>query len=225
MAKMKDELATTGKLLAAVAAVGNPIAGLSGAAFFEVLSHHSAKKTTAFLQEIESRLNALEATGILEVNQLVEKEGFLGLLLTACAVAQRTQRIEKIQRIRNAVLFCSVHPPNPDEVDSFFHLIDQLTEEHFVILTVLRDHTDAFSESQNFADLYSVFRKYCTGLSFDSFAHYLSDLKYRRLVRLSPTIEDEDGLETVDLISTSQGKRGAMILISAVAHQLLDFTK
>jgi hypothetical protein len=137
---MKEELISSGRLIAAVAALSSPVAGLAGVAFFEALSYFSAKKAADFLNDMEVRLIALEATGVVEINQLVKKESFLDVLLTACVVSQRTHRKEKIQRIKNAVLFCAVHQAKPEEIDSFFHLFDQLTEEHFIVLQVLSDH-------------------------------------------------------------------------------------
>ncbi len=222
---MKEELITTGKLVTAVTALSNPIAGLMEAAFFEVLAFHSAKKTTELLNAIEARLRDLEATGVLEVNALVRKEGFLELLLTACAVAQRTQRKEKIARIRNAVVNCSRHLTPLGEVDSFFHLVDQLTEEHFVILQVLSDHITEFSSIKSFSEAFTILSPFCPGLSSDTFGHYLYDLKYRRLVRLSPTIDDEDGLEASTYFTSESRVKGEIIIISEIARQLLRLTK
>ena len=223
--QMKDEMITGGKLVAAVATLSNPVTGLAGAAFFEVLSHYSAKKVASMLNDIEARLRALEATGVLEVNNLVKKEGFLNLLLTACMVAQRTQRKEKISRIKNAVIFCSQHPPTPEEVDSFFHLVDQLTEEHFLVLRVLSDHLAEFSGIESFSEAFAVFSRFCAHLSSDAFGHYLYDLKYRRLVRLSPTIEDDEGLAASTMFSASGGIKGETIIISEIAKQLLLLTQ
>ena len=69
-----------------------------------------------------------------------------------------------------------------------------------------------------------MFQEYCPHLSFDTFAHYLSDLKYRRLIRLSPKIEDDDGLASSSFFLREEDNRGEMIIISEIADQLLKIT-
>lgn len=221
-----DRLITGGKVLSAAAALGSPVSALVGAAFFESLSHYSAKKTVALLNDVEVRLRALEATGVLSVNELTEHESFLELLLTACRVAQHTARKEKIERVKCAVLQFTVRRISAPETDSFFHLFDQLTEEHFVVLSALAEHLDAFAPARCMRDLYAIFSRYCTQLSEDAFGHYLSDLKYRRLIRVSSMVEDEEGMVRPQIIlAESATDSRATIIISDIALQLLDFTR
>lgn len=221
---MNNKLSAVGKSLATIASLPNPIAGAVGSILLEAASLHYAKKNETLFDEILFRLRALESSGILAVNELLVKEDFLTLLLTAATVAQRTHRKEKILRIRNAVVSFAVRPPQSAESDRFFHLVDQLTEEHFLILQILSDHLAEFAGVDNFPGLYEVFSRYYSHLSLDAFGHYLFDLKSRRLIRISATIEDDEGLTVSTLLSTGGGEKGELIILSEIAKELLDFT-
>jgi hypothetical protein len=222
-----DRLITGGKVVSAAAAIGSPVLGLVGAAFFESLAHYSAKKTADLLNDIEKRLRALEATGILSVNELARNESFLELLLTACRVAQHTARKEKIERVKNAVTNCARCLPEPSQIDSFFHLFDQLTENHFLILQVLIEHLEEFAAVRSIKDAHCVFLRFCSQLTEDAFGHYFSDLRYRRLIRVSEIIADNDGLkESPPSLGLSYEEKSApVIIISDIARQLVDYTK
>jgi hypothetical protein len=144
----------------------------------------------------------------------VKKESFLGLLLTACTVAQHTQRKEKIARIRNATVYCAQYSPRPEQVDSFFHL-----------LQFLSDNLTEFSSMDKFSQVFALFNKSHPGLSSDAFGHYFYDLKFRRLIRISPVIEDDEGLTASVIMSTGEVQGGEVVIISAVARQLLAITQ
>jgi hypothetical protein len=219
------ELSAGAKILASVAGlVTVPAYSVAGSALLEALAGYSARKNAAMLDHLLLRLKALEDTGILEINELARRESFLSLLLTACSVAQRTQRKEKIQRLQNLIIFGATHNPNVEETDSFLHLLDQLSEEHFVVLQTLSEHLPAFTTVNTFSELYGAFCEFYPYLAQDAFGHYLYDLKYRRLIRLSPTIEDEEGLTASTVITRSKGET-AIVIISDVAKQLLEVTK
>ncbi len=222
---MKEEIQTAGKLVSAFTSISNPTAGLVGSACNEALSYFMAKKTNKFLEEIDKRLTALESTGILELNELVKKERFLELLITACHVAHHTQRKEKIARIKNAVISCAINDFPENKVDSIFHLFDQLSEEHFIILEFLSTHSDKLREVSNITNLYGIFNEYNSVLSKDAFGHYLYDLKYRRLVRLSDTVSDEEGLKQISHYVSSEIENGETIIVSEVAKELLKITE
>lgn len=225
-----NELIATGKVLAAVAAAVNPAAALAvglGAAGLEYVSYLSAKKQEEILRDILLRLRSLEETGILELKPLLENESFTSLLVTAAKVATHTQRKEKLIRLKNAVVNCAISRsgPSPAQVDSFFHLFDQLTEEHFVILTVIAAHEAEFRSAKDFKQVYKIFMAHCSELAEDAFGHYLYDLKYRRILRISSDISDEDGLAVTPTLGLSGKIAGPSIVVTSVGLDLLRITE
>lgn len=204
--------------------VDHPAVGASATALLDVLAGRAAFKSGELLQSIEHRLITLEATGILEVNELARREGFLDLLLTACAVGQRTSRKEKLLRVRNAVVNCLRHRYEAPQIDSAMHLIEHLTEEHFVVLAILAEHKSEFSSVTKLSELYGIFQQYCSAISFDAFGYYLYELKYRRLIRLSEQVEDEEGLNVTTLFALQKDKGGETIIITEIARDVLSLT-
>ena len=225
-ATMGDNLLTTAKALVLGASLTNPAAAVAAGVTLELLSAHYSNKMRALLDAIVARLVVLENTGSrIDLNLLFQTDDFRDLLLVAFAVAERTRRKEKLDRIKNATAYCAYHRVNPHESDSFLHLLDQLTEEHFVILTLLADNTDAFKKVETISETYAIFHNLYPNLSLDVFGHYLYDLKYRRLVRLSHLILDDEGLMHADMMSAMEPTEGPMIVVTEVAKQLLHVTK
>ena len=217
---------TAGKLTAALASMVNPAVAVPAGAFFEILSYRSAKKTEDFLNDVEHRLFQLEKTGILVVNELSNEEGFIELLLNACRVLHHTQRKEKVARIKNAVIALSLESlAKSAEIDSFFHLFDQLTEQHFVILQYIEDFQRAFDSMHSFSDIFKHFSENIGTMDEDAFGHYLYDLKYRRLIRLSEKIRDNKGLAPGNNITFASQSDGAIVIVSEIAKQLIKYTK
>ena len=191
-----DKLVQTGKLVSALASMTNPITGLVGSFLFESLAFHSAQKTNELILDLEARLEALEKTGVLEINKLKQDESFLSFLLTACRIAQHTSRNEKINRIKNAVINHGIEHFDDNGSSSVLHLIDQLSEDHFILLSFIRDHIDELNEVDDYNAFYELFTSQCLNMSRDVFGHYVSELKSRRLVRISDELSDDQGLKS-----------------------------
>jgi len=218
-----DKLIQTGKLVSLLASTTNPVIAIAGSFLFDSLAFHSTQKTNALILDLENRLEALEETGILEIEELKQDQSFFSFLLTACRIAQHTSRNEKIERIKNAVITHSINRFDDVKGSSILHLIDQLSEEHFIILTFIRDNINDLNKIKNYNEFYELFVSQNEFVSKDVFGHYFYDLKSRHLVRISAEISDNDGLKKVfDVLYNSED--GVLFVLSEVALELLKIT-
>lgn len=221
---MGEKLIASGKIAAAAAGINNPLLGLAGTALFEALSFRSAQKVEQLLRGLEADLSAQEAGGRLKIDDLIANRDFIDAVLVGCAIARYTSREEKIQRIRRALNFCALRAPAPEQVDSFLHLLDQLSEDCFAVLQVIASNAGELKKAKNLQDVHATLVARGLSLSFDAFAHYWYELKSRRLILVSEQIADEDGILSTGFLALEKGKDGEAVIVTPVARQLLDVT-
>jgi hypothetical protein len=98
------------------------------------------QRINQLLMDIAFKLEELEIRGKLEIDELLNNEGFISTLLHAIQIAIRTHQKEKLEALKNAVLNSALKTaPEDDYKTLFLSFIDNFTIAHVKILKFFYD--------------------------------------------------------------------------------------
>lgn len=222
-----SQLLTAGKIISSATTIFNPVLGVAATGFFTLVDHNITSKNTVFLNDVYTRLEQLESTGVLELNQLVQRESFLSILLTSSQVAQRTADKEKLRILRNIILNGALQNPNEEQCSRLQSLVQTLNVGHVRILKFFYETEDDFTDCKTVNQLFDKFDAASNGYNLDVFAYYLEELKSKRLVRVSLNIEDEQGVlhKNQRVVAPDKEAAGKMVVLSSVALEFIEHIK
>ena len=177
------------------------------------------RRQQKFLEEIAVRLNALEATGILQVNDLCSNEGFLSILVQAARVATHNHRKEKLRLLQDAIISAAIsHGSGSDSQQMFVRYIDELTPEHVILLSFLNESRSS-DWVRHVQDYEALHLKAVEGMGFNHgkplFALWCEDLKVRWLIRISDQVNEFPGIHSPNsMVLMATGNPDPRVLVT-----------
>ena len=217
-----------GDVAYAIARAGISSIPLAGAAATELLqlllSPPLEKRRDEWMKTVGQALLDLENSRGVKLEDLQTNEAFVSVVMQASQAAVRNHQEEKVRALRNAVINSTV--ATEIETDLYLQLIryvDELRPSHLVLLKFLSDHEAQYASTNSYEQLYQHFvAQNLLKADREEFKLLCTDLIARFLLRISPDVEDFDGIFTSDAIITgSPKKEGPMLRITSIGKQLL----
>src|SRR4051794_13293622 len=134
--KLPDKVQQVAK--AAVAAI--PLVGGSAAELLDLVITPAVQKHQAiWLNELADVVDTLRDRGV-DVAALADDEGFATAVLHASRIALGTHLEGKIRRLKSCLVTMALAPERDDFIAMrFIGFVDELSDEHFVVITYARD--------------------------------------------------------------------------------------
>jgi hypothetical protein len=145
----ESKLSVAGRLatLASVSLVpfvGGPI----GVFVSEAYAQHSSKKLQDFFEQVITRVADLEKVATPEgIESLLSEPEFRSILFEAAKISERTLHDHKIELLKNAVVNSRKSDQGKDKQRMFLRYVDELTESHLLLLTLLDNPRGFYAEN------------------------------------------------------------------------------
>jgi len=118
-----------------------PFGGTAAVELFnKIVSPPLERRRDQWRERVGERLNALEASGVIDTDALQHDEAFVTVMMHASQAALRNHDEEKLQALRNAVLNAAMPAPIDESVQQMFvNYVDEFTVWHIRLLHLFHD--------------------------------------------------------------------------------------
>ena len=125
--KCLDVLEITGKTALSIIPIGG---ALATAIYDTVKGNVLQKRQGKWKTLIENRLSKLETT----LENIGENETFATMLIKSTELAMKTEKVEKLEYLANALLYTVEHSIDEDKLIMFMSYVEKYTVSHIKIL-------------------------------------------------------------------------------------------
>ncbi len=216
----RPEAKDLARQLGKAAVAGVPVAGGPGAELYDLVVPSSFnRRRDGWYEHLADVVNELTKRGV-NIEDLVDDEEFVTAMIQASRIALGTHIEQKLELLKNAVVNMALPERPPDFLAArYLSWVDELSPEHFVVLTYAADPEAWFAgKDQTFPDIYmgapiSIFRQAGVGVDGDVLDVVLRDLGDRALANTG----------SLGTTMTGQGARQAWA--TDLGRQLIDFVR
>jgi hypothetical protein len=184
------------------------------------------RRRDAWMKEVGQALQELEKNRGVKLEGLQANEAFVTVVLQATQTALRNHQREKIEALRNAVINSAVGINIEEDLQlQFIRYVEELTPSHFTLLNFLADNEEHLLSVKTYEELYQQFvSQNLQGASREEFKLLCADLSGRVLLRISPDVEDFEGIfESTVIVNDVPRSKGPMLMVTGIGRQLLAF--
>jgi len=153
------------------------------------------KRFERWMNTVAAKLDELRRLDLVKWEDLEGDERFVTVLIQCTQAAMRQHQKEKLDLLLNAVSNSAQKSRVEEDMESIFiRHIDELTVEHFVLLTFLFEREKDLSEIKSYEDLLKIFSiNRGVQIGNEEFRLFCGDLDSRFLVRFSHLMKEFKG--------------------------------
>jgi len=178
------------------------------------------------MQEVAAAIKRLEKWRGITVEELSRDEVFVSVVLQATSVALRNHHEEKIRALANGILHAGSGTHLAIDLQlAFVRFVDELSPSHMVLLQAVQERQKEIAPLTSYENLYQLLSPGIPGImTRDIFRMICLDLQVRGLIRISPDIEEFEGIYEASALLAEQTKDDLpRVIISEVGQQFLAF--
>jgi hypothetical protein len=206
--------------LSAIPYVGGPTVELFAALVHPPLQ----KRLEQWREDIAAAIRRLQKSSV-EIDALLQDEGFSTMVIQATVVVLRNHHQEKREALRNAIVNAALSTQGATDLHlAFVRFVDELSPAHVRLLKAIKYREGEIAPLKSYPEIYHLIKDALGQSTTDLFKMYCLELEARGLIRISPDIDDFPGMYEASAMLYEETKDDLpRICISEVGANFLAF--